>query len=282
MRAPIARMIHCAALACGLVLTGCSKKEDPATTAKIFFALIEAGRMEEAYRDAALGLKAQQSLKFFEQTAKELGLGEYAAMTASLPTFERNTAKLKIDITHRSGAIRTLIVTLVDERGAWRVFSIRTPKSMETGVSGNLFGTVGKGPAFTDALSRPMPTEAEVRKLVEESLLLFSAGIQEASFDNFYELIARGWQDQLTKGQLTRTFQPFIDQHVDLAGIHGVQPVFDEAPAISTEGLLTVRGYYLTQPLRVLFALKFMYELPKWKLFGLDVSLATVREEGEE
>lgn len=276
--APIARFIRCAALSCGLVLASCGKKEDPATTAKIFFALIEAGRMEEAYRDTALGLKAQQSLKFFEQTAKELGLGEYAAMTAGPPTFQRNTAKLNIEITNTTGAKRTLIVTLVDERGAWRVFSIRTPRSTETGVSGNLFGAVGKGPAFTDALSRPMPTEAEARALIEDSLLLFNAGIQESSFDNFYELIARGWQDQLTKGQLTRTFQPFIDQRVNLAGIHGVQPVFDEAPAISTEGLLTVRGYYPTQPLRVLFALKFMYELPKWKLFGLDVSLATVGE----
>jgi hypothetical protein len=272
------RFSRCALVACAIALAGCSKKQDPATSAKVFLALIEAGRTQEAYEGAALGLKEQQTLRFFEQTCKELGLGEYASMTSTPPAFDRNTAKLNVEIVTKSGGKQTFIVTLVDERGAWRVFSIRTPKSPQTGVSRNLFGTVGKGPAFTDALSRPMPTEGEVRQLLEDALLMFNAGVQEGSFDNFFEQIARSWQDQVTKGQITRTFQPFIDKRVDISGIRGVQPVFEEPPTITTEGLLTVKGYYPTQPLRVLFMMRFLYELPRWKLFGLDVSLVMPEE----
>ena len=65
---------------------------------------------------------------------------------------------------------------------------------------------------------------------------------------------------------------------MDLSGIRGVPPVFEEPPTITTEGLLTMQGYYPTKPLRVLFTMKFLYELPRWKLFGLDVSLATAEE----
>ena len=44
------RFSRCAAVACAIALCGCgAPKHDPATAAKIFLALIEAGRTQEAY-----------------------------------------------------------------------------------------------------------------------------------------------------------------------------------------------------------------------------------------
>ncbi len=271
----LTRLCHCLLLACALMLAGCSKKPDPAASAKTFFELIAAGKAAEAYESATYGFKAQQTDKFFEQTAKELDLVNFASMTSEAAEVERNSAKLKIEMTTKAGKKIPLLLTLVDERGAWRVHAIRSPKSTETGLSANLFGTVGKGTGFVDALSHPVPDPKEVNKLIETHLLMFDEAIEAGSFDGFYERVSRAWQKQLTKGQLTREFQPFIDKKIRLTAIRGKEPVLDEPVALTTDGLVIVKGYYDTKPYRVLFLLKFIYELPKWRLFGMDVSITT-------
>ena len=271
------RLRHFLLLACAVMLAGCSKKADPAASARTFFEQIAAGNAADAYESATYGFKAQQTGQFFEQTAKELELASFASMTSEPPETERNSAKLKIEMTTKSGKKIPLIVTLVDERGEWRVHAIRSPKSLETGLSANLFGTVGKGTAFVDALNRPMPETQEVNKLIETHLMMFDAAIQEKSFDNFYDRVSRAWQAQLTKGQLTREFQPFIDKKISLAGIRGMEPVLDGPTTLTTDGLVIAKGYYDTKPYRVHFLLKFVYELPKWRLFGLDVSITAVQ-----
>ncbi len=257
-----------------LLTASCAKKGDPVEGAKAFFALIATGRAEEAYQSASEGFRAQQSEKLFAQTTKELGLANLASLTSAPPVFEDNAAKLALDVTLRDQSKAALIVTMVDERGAWRVFSVRTPKSTQTGLAANLFGAVGKGASFTDKVSQPMPGEEEIRRMVEESLLLFNKSVQVGSFDDFYDGVAQAWQDQLTKGQLKRAFHGFIERQVDIAYIRGKQAIFLEPPAITTEGLLTVQGHFPEEPAYVLFATKFIYETPKWKLFGLDVTLA--------
>lgn len=252
----------------------CAKKGDPVESAKAFFALIATGRPEDAYQSGSEGFRAQQSEKLFAQTTKELGLANLASLTSAPPVFEENSAKLAVDVTLRDAKKMALIVTMVDERGAWRVFSVRTPKNPATGLAANLFGAIGKGASFTDKVAQPRPTEEEIRRMVEESLLLFNKSVQVGSFDDFYDGVAQAWQEQLTKGQLKRAFHGFIDKQVDIAYIRGKQAIFLEPPSITTEGLLTVQGHYPAEPNYVLFATKFIYETPKWKLFGLDVSLA--------
>jgi len=166
-----------------------------------------------------------------------------------------------------------LIVTLVKQSGDWRVFSLRSPPSQETGISENRFSLVGKAPSFADAVTKPMPPENEIRQLVRENLLHFNEAIMSKSFDAFYDSVSAHWQEQLTKGQLQRAFQPFIDRNISIANIANATPVFDEPSAVNSEGLLVVTGHYDTQPYRVQFAMRFFYELPAWKLFGLDVNL---------
>lgn len=254
------------------VLTGCSKKPDAVETARTFFEQVAAGKADEAYASTSLNFQAQQTLEFFRQSSKEMGLGEYVSMTSDAPELERNSAKLHVVVKTKAGGNFPLIVTLVNERKAWRLLSIRTPRSVQTGLSANLYGVVGRGTGFNDTLNHPQPTEEEVRKLVENALLMFNDAVQQGTFDDFYDKVSREWQKQLTKGQLSRAFQAFVDKKVNIDPIKGQKAVFDDPPAMTTDGLLVVKGYYPTQP-RLVFSLKFMYELPKWKIFGLDISL---------
>ena len=80
-------------------------------------------------------------------------------------------------------------------------------------------------------------------------------------------------QKEIGASRLQHAFQPFIEKDVRLDMIKEMEPVIDGPAQVSTDGLLLVSGQYPTQPYRMFFSLKFYSELPKWKLFGIDVSL---------
>ena len=96
----VLRFFHAVLLA--VLLAGCAKKADPAAAAQTFFEQIAAGKAAAAYESATFGFKAQQTDKFFEQTAKELDLVNFASMTSEAPEIERNSAKLKIEMTTKA------------------------------------------------------------------------------------------------------------------------------------------------------------------------------------
>ena len=260
-------------LAACLFLSGCAKKADPLTAAQHFFEQIAAGQADAAYQSAAFAFQAQRSAAVFGAAAKDMGLTDYAGADWDKPERQGHTATIRVKVKTRSGAEIPLIVTLVDQSGAWRVFSLRSPPNQETGISENRFSLVGKAPSFSDAVTKPVPPQNEIRQLVRENLLHFNEAILSKSFDAFFDSVALHWQAQLTKGQLQRAFQPFIDRKIDIATVEKATPVFDDPPAVNSEGLLMVVGHYDSQPYRIQFSMRFIYELPAWKLFGLDVNL---------
>lgn len=260
-------------VATGALPAGCSKPVPPDDAARAFFDKIAQGQLNDAYESAAFGFKAQQTAKAFETTVKEMGLLEKAALVTSTPEISGRSAKVRVTFTTPAGRTFPLVVTLNNEDSAWRVFSLKSPVNLTTGVAQNHFSMMGKTVGFNSAVNQPMPSEATVKALATESLLEFNEAIQQKSFRNFYELTSHAWQAQLTLGQLSRAFQPFIDNQINIASIAGVEPVLDPPPSISSEGILVVTGTYPTRPLQVVFRLKYVYELPKWRLFGLDVNL---------
>jgi hypothetical protein len=260
-------------LAAVFAFAGCAKKPGPLPAAQHFFELLGAGQTDAAYQTAAFGFQAQRTAAAFTAAAKDAGFTDYVSGDWSQPEREGHSAKLQVVVHTRAGTTFPLIVTLVDENGAWRIFSIHSPPNQQTGISENHFSLVGKVPNFADETVKPMPPEADVRKLVRENLLSFNEAIASKSFDAFYDSVSTKWQDQLTKGQLQRAFQPFIDKKIDISGVGHVEPKLEPPPEINSEGLLVVCGQYPTQPYRVVFAMRFYYELPEWKLFGLDVNM---------
>jgi hypothetical protein len=64
----------------------------------------------------------------------------------------------------------------------------------------------------------------------------------------------------------------FIEKQARISEIKSLEPKLDPV-LINTEGLLMLSGEYATQPYATVFQLKYIYELPKWKLFGIAVYL---------
>ena len=262
-----------AILLIGLLAAGCRREADPAAAGRLFFEQVAASRFDAAFSGAAFFFQSEQSAQEFEVTVREMGLPGSKIIRAESPAMKGEAAKWSIVVGAASGAEMPLNVTLVRERGAWRVFSIRSPRNIETGLSENPFTRIGTTLATVSAVDRPVPDEQTIRAMATETMLQFSDAIQQKSFEDFYEVVAHAWQRQLTLGMLTRTFQGFIDQRTNLASIQGLEATLNHPPRIDSEGLLVVSGSYPAKPYRVAFALKFFYEMPNWRVFGLDVSL---------
>lgn len=256
-----------------IVLAGCSPKAGPDDAAKQFFGRLAAGEAEKAYSEGAFTFQAQQTPKAFAQSVKELGLSPEDSYTWDPPEITGDEARTRVEVAAKSGRKLTFIVTLVRESGAWRVHSLRNPRSEGSTRTENRFTVVGKGAAFSDAQSQRMPEEAEIKQMILTTLAKFDEAVQQKSFGDFYTGVSIAWQKQLTVGQLERAFAPFINAGVRIGGLNEADMQLDGPPMINTEGILVINGHFNTAPYRVYFGMKFVYELPHWKLFGLDVNL---------
>jgi len=119
----------------------------------------------------------------------------------------------------------------------------------------------------------PVPTEKEAKRLALDSLLAFNKALKAKNFDSFYGQIAKLWQAQTTPAKLKEIFAPFLAQDAHISGIADVEPVFDSKPAIDSDGFLVLKGSYPTQPSKVFFELKYVYEEETWELVGINVNL---------
>jgi hypothetical protein len=162
------RLLIPLAFAATLLFSGCGKSPGPADAAKTFFDQATSGRAAEAYESGAFAFKAQQSSKFFETMLHELGLDAVKSTSLGAPEMESDgkTAKVRADFVTNGGKPIALVATLTKESGAWRVFSLKSPRDTETGIVANRFSNVGRAPDFNEAINRqPAPDEPATRKL---------------------------------------------------------------------------------------------------------------------
>jgi hypothetical protein len=256
-----------------LAVTACKQINDPSSAAKNFFEQLAANQTHAAFRSAAFAFQAQQSERKFAAIAQDWGLVGARSVRLDSPEFGRRTAKVPIEITRPYAPTVRFITTLCYESGAWRVCSVRTPLNLETGLATNPFTPIGKGDGMNRVVEGPMPDPQTMAAMARETLLQFHDAIHQRSFEDFYDNVSRAWQEELTLGMLTRTFQSFIDQQPDLSGVRDVELNFEAPPRIDSQGLLIVSGSCPTKPLRVVFSLKYYYDLPDWRIFGLNVNL---------
>ena len=268
-------MIRRALLLVIILAAGCKRapEADPAAATKSFFDHLAAKQLEAAFHETALIFQLRQPNREFAASAREMGFEGCAVVKSDAPKIAGKTAKQSIEVRTNFGAQVPLIITLVRDRRVWRVFSVRLPVNLETGISENLFTRIGRGTEITSVQDNPMPDEPTAREMAKETMLRFHDAIQQKSFEEFYDGVARSWQRQLTLGMLTRTFQGFVDQRTNLVSIKEMDAVLKAPPYIDAEGLLNVSGSYLTKPHRIDFDLKYFYELPSWRPFGVAIRL---------
>lgn len=127
-----------------------------------------------------------------------------------------------------------------------------------------------------------VPSDKELKALALDSLLSFNDALQTKSFEKFYNKIAKLWQKEVTPEKLLQIFQSFIDKEIDISSIAKLAPTFAKAPAVNDDGLLVIQGSYPTQPSRVSFELKYVYEDESWKLAGINVQVKPTADKADK
>jgi hypothetical protein len=267
-------LLHIACLSCLLALAGCGlMKGDPQDAMKAFCTLIKEGHYKEAFHKSAFWLQSQQDAVSFEAVARDFNLGDFAACDWRVVSETSKEAHLMGEIPGDNGENTRLTATLIPETGKWRVYAVTISSVKYADHPLDIFNREGRGVTFGEAFARQIPDEAETRALVSETMQRFNEGLHEKDFTAFYKTTSQLWQSQATLGQVSRAFKGFTDENVTLDDIKNIKMVFEEPPRLTSEGALLVKGYYPTQPNRVVFTVKYTFELPKWKLLGITVSI---------
>lgn len=269
----------------GALLAGCnhtpSSERDPQSAADAFFAAVETGNPHDAYDSGAFGFQAAQTFDGFISNAQTLGIvgGKPPVWTGK--QVQGIEAHLVGTLVNRDGSPINVNVTMTQDGGAWKLFALET--AQESQQTENHFTLVGKQTGINDPYHQPMPTQKQLNDLVRSTMLDFGDAVLKANFHAFYLKLSQEWRDgQRTSGgeasgvtekMLKNHFQGFIDQKIDMTRINDLQPVYDQPPLINEDGLLQLQGHFNTVPYRLNFDLEYIYELPWWKLFGINVSL---------
>lgn len=262
-------------LSCACFLAGCGERQvpPPRAAANDFFQAISESRFQAAYDSTAFAFQAKINFNSFRAVARDLKLTD-SPVSCEWEKEEKadDEAKLTGHVSVADGKPITVIVKLVRERGAWRIFAVHdtaNPSQKEV----YRFSMVGKTPELTRPSSTEPPNEAAAQKLVRDALLLFNDALARKDFGDFYTQVSAAWQRQLTVGQLKRSFQPFIDANVNLDEVAKVNAVFDVPPQVDSQGILNLKGHYPLKKQQANFILRYTFEFPYWKLFGVSIEL---------
>ncbi len=252
-------------------LPACSKK-DPVAEANLFFDLLNKGETKTAYDRAAFAFQAQQTAADFRATAKEQGFANFKSLTWTRSSVADSEASLEGDLVTGSDAKAHVKAKFIRESGEWKLFSMQTSGGEQV-LPRNPFSLFGRSTGLASVAHPPLPADSELKKMIRETLLKFNDAVARADFGEFYESLSRTWRNQLTQKRLAAAFQPFVEAKVDLSEIRNLEPIFSEEPRIDPDGLLFLNGFYQLKQHRLTFTLKYIYELPAWKLFGIDANL---------
>lgn len=122
--------------------------------------------------------------------------------------------------------------------------------------------------------AQKVPPEKELKTMVRDSLLAFNEAVQDKNFAGFYKHeLAEVFRNQMSLEKFSAAFQPFLEKNYDIANIAKSEPVFDDRPALDSDGVLALKGSYPTRPNKVTFKLKYVQEKSAWKLLGINVQI---------
>jgi len=222
-----------------------------------FFTAVRTGDLDQAAAFLSAEFKASTSQAELETFLAHSSLLRYRSATWDSRSIENDKGYLEGTIETDGGGKVPVTVTLVKEAGTWRIHSI----AKETA------GLVSQGG------ETELPREEELRNLATATLLDLAHAINSQNFEDFYHKVAKLWQAQTNVGELHEAFRSFMDQHIDLTGLHGLEPVFSMEPQLGEDGVLRLEGYFPSQTSVTIFGLGYVYEHPQWKLLEISIEL---------
>ncbi|HBD09178.1 MAG TPA: hypothetical protein DCZ69_13040 [Syntrophobacteraceae bacterium] len=254
-------------------------------TANSFFKAIKQNDLTKAQTYLAEEFKAatdEKALKGFLATSALANFRETSWGERQVSAGGRG--ELSGSVTTESGSTIPIKMTLVKERGEWKIYSLRrpeaglttkdesvTPQPPSAGVATKQEpATSQKSPLVLTAkeASRSMPGKPEQIALAKRSMHDFGVSLKAKSMEHFRNSVSNLWQQQFSTEKLNEAYGKVIEAELDLSALDTIDPILDEEPKIDKDGVLTLKGHYQTHPKQVYFQEKFINEGGAWKLLG--------------
>lgn len=118
-----------------------------------------------------------------------------------------------------------------------------------------------------------MLSELEAADYAKKTTLEFARAVRARNLSLFHKTTADEFQKAFSVAQFQKAFAGFIEQDINLMAAQNYQPVLDDSPTLSEDGTLTVRGYFPTQPSRILFDYSYKWKSPDWVIVGINLDV---------
>jgi len=140
--------------------------------------------------------------------------------------------------------------------------------------------------AIIGALLLVMPVQAENTApdaflqeiLIKTSLLTLNDANLTGDYTVLHAKLAKPFREQFSPDRLKQLFKSFADKNVDWGLIAAKPPIATSESKIDKRGALLLRGYFDTEPNRLLYELDFLPSEEEWKPIRLYVNLKPANE----
>ncbi len=153
-------------------------------------------------------------------------------------------------------------IDLLSERAVRRLFSLAI-------LAGLLLPAT---PAGAESPPPPVPDGYQLSMLIYATMTALDQANATGNYTVLRELAAPEFQRINPAQRLSVIFAGYRERHVVLAPVVLYQPLLVEQPNVAPEGLLRLKGYFPTKPLKIGFDLSYQSIGGTWRLMALSIS----------
>jgi len=122
------------------------------------------------------------------------------------------------------------------------------------------------------AQAAPVPDPYQLSLMIYGALTALDQANTTGNYTVLRALAAPAFQSRNSPEGLANVFAKYRLAHVTLAPIVLFQPTLTEQPRVSADGLLRLKGYFPTRPLRIGFDLTYQNVDGAWRLIAMQIS----------
>jgi hypothetical protein len=162
------------------------------------------------------------------------------------------------EVIPETGGVVPLKLIFIKEKEQWKIYGIQKP-------------TAG---LQAEQISPNIPSKTDQMLLVKQSIYDFSISTKTNSMEHFYTAISQIWQKQTSANKLDEIFKAYFTPDLDLTELNTVQPFIEPVNGLDENQVLTIKGYYATEPSQARFTFKYIFEGVSWKLIGFHLEVS--------
>lgn len=226
-------------------------------TADEFFMAVKNDDLDKAYTYLSEDFKAATPKHELRDFLARTSLSYFKKASWQSRSINAGSGTLVGTITTESDGTVPISISFVKGDSGWKIYSLQKPAS---GIQ-------------EQSTPVQIPSEQDMVKLVADSMHVFALSVNEKSMSKFHAHVSNLWQQQFTPEKFDEAFGAFYNIDVDLTVLRNYSPQFNNKPFIDEQGVLVIEGLYPTEPNKVYFKQKYIYEGLGWKLIGFSTNI---------